>query len=207
MYNENDLKKLTENAKKKLNEQYDQDDIYGEFREEFNEIKKENNIVVNKINKDNNQNQEEDYYNEPYERLKYEMDEEEYHEEDNLMSDAAIRNNEDFLFPGGPSISELEGWKLKYEGATVYWTKISDDALDANFVFRTLNRFEYKQLIRQVSLDASQREELICETCVLFPYNYNWRNMAKREAGVPATLSQIIMQKSGFTDEYYIERL
>ncbi len=31
--------------------------------------------------------------------------------------------------------------------------------------------------------------------------------MAKKDAGIPSTLSQIIMQKSGFTEEYLIERL
>ena len=195
MYSKEELLKMTEQAKARLEKQNvqgedDTVDYYAEFREEFDETNdvedKSTSVGV-----------------ETYIPLKYEMDDDEYEEYGDIMEQASISNNEEVLFVGGPTKSELDGWKKKFENSTIYITEV----MDRMFIFRTLNRFEYKQLIRQPNLDASQREEIICETTVLFPYDYNWRSMAKDDAGIPSTLSQIIMTKSGFTEEYAIERL
>lgn len=107
------------------------------------------------------------------------------------------------LFPGGPYKSQIEAWKKEWEGYDIYVTEI----LNVNFIFRTLNRFEYKQLISLQNVDALQREEVICQTVTLWPSSYNWQKMATEKAGIPSTLSDIVMENSGFTKDYAIQVL
>ena len=106
------------------------------------------------------------------------------------------------VFEDGPGISKIQLWKKQYGISKVFHTKI----LEKHYLFRTLNRAEYEQ-IASLSLDSLTNEELICKTCVLWPLNYNYETMAKEEAGYPSTLAQIIMENSGFTNEYGIEVL
>ena len=107
------------------------------------------------------------------------------------------------IFEGGPGISQVNLWKKQFENENVYHVKI----LARHFVFRTLNRFEYKQIIAVENVDSLYREEMICRTCVLFPYNYDFKVMAVEDSGYPSTLAEIIMENSGFTKEYGIEVL
>lgn len=107
------------------------------------------------------------------------------------------------IFDGGPGISQIDLWKKQYTKEKIFHTQI----LDKHFVFRTLNRFEYKQIVAIENIDALYREEIICQTCVLWPFNYNFKKMAAEDSGYPSTLAQIIMENSGFTKEYGIEVL
>lgn len=107
------------------------------------------------------------------------------------------------IFEDGPGISQIDIWKKEYSKEKIFHTLI----LDKHFVFRTLNRFEYKQIVALENIDALYREELICQTCVLWPFNYNFKKMAAEDSGYPSTLAQIIMENSGFTKEYGIEVL
>lgn len=107
------------------------------------------------------------------------------------------------LFPGGPTVTQVESWKKQWDGYEVCLTEVCDQY----FVFRTLNRFEYKQIVALKNVDPLQREEIICETCVLWPQPYKWDNMATDKAGIPSTLSQILMERSGFSKEYSIQVL
>lgn len=107
------------------------------------------------------------------------------------------------IFEGGPGVSQVEVWKKQFDKEKVFHTLI----LDRHFVFRTLNRFEYKQIVAIDNIDALHREEIICKTCVLWPYHYNFKQMAVEDSGYPSTLAQIIMENSGFTKEYGIEVL
>ena len=113
-------------------------------------------------------------------------------------------NDEDFqIYENGPYFSQIEIWKKQYGQGHVLHTQI----IDKHFIFRTLNRFEYKQIVAMQNVDALMREEIICSTCVLHPRNYDFKLMAANEAGYPSTLSKIIMENSGFTAEYGIEVL
>lgn len=113
-------------------------------------------------------------------------------------------NDEDFqIYENGPYFSQIEIWKKQYGQGHVLHTQI----IDKHFIFRTLNRFEYKQIVAMQNVDALMREEIICSTCVLHPRNYDFKSMAANEAGYPSTLSKIIMENSGFTTEYGIEVL
>jgi len=113
-----------------------------------------------------------------------------------------IDPNDAPIFEGGPGYSKIQLWKKQYGITKVYHTKI----LDRHFLFRTLNRAEYEQ-IASLGVDSLTNEELICKTCTLFPYNYDYAAMGKDDAGYPGTLAQIIMEHSGFTNDYGIEVL
>ena len=107
------------------------------------------------------------------------------------------------VFEGGPGISQVDIWKKQYGANKVLHIQI----LERHFVFRTLNRFEYKQIVAIEGIDALYREEIICKTCVLFPFHYNFEKMAAEDSGYPSSLAKIIMENSGFTDKYGVEIL
>lgn len=107
------------------------------------------------------------------------------------------------IFPGGPTKTQIDSWKKQWDGYDIYAVEI----MEQFFVFRTLNRFEYKQLVALQNIDPLQREEIICETVTLWPRKYKWDTMATEKAGIPSSFAQIIMDKSGFTKEYQIQVL
>lgn len=111
--------------------------------------------------------------------------------------------NDTPVFEDGPGMSQVEVWKKQFTKEKIFHTQI----LDKHFIFRTLNRFEYKQIVALENIDALYREEIICSTCVLWPFNYDFKRMAAEDSGYPSTLAQIIMENSGFTKEYGIEVL
>lgn len=100
------------------------------------------------------------------------------------------------IFPGGPYQSEIASWKKQFEvdGHTVNMSPIAGE----HFIWRTLNRMEYREIMSLPNLDPLQREEVICEVCVLWPYGYNFKEMSSRKAGIPAQLAEQIMAESGF---------
>lgn len=205
MYNDKELNDLANYAKDKLNIN-NESDPYAEFRDEIDEIEKEASDKRDNVKEEERytvpKHTMDSYDNEDI-HIRNEMTYDEYQYEEEVMNEAVVENDDPQIFPGGPTKSQIDSWKNKYQNSSVYVVDVCENF----FVFRTLNRFEYKQIIRQAQLDAAQREEVICETTVLHPEGYTWKEMAKKDAGIPSTLSQIIMQKSGFTEEYLIERL
>lgn len=97
------------------------------------------------------------------------------------------------IFSGGPMQSELNSWKKQF--VEVYLTELGLEA----FIWRPLNRYEYKKITSVPNTDPLMREEMICEQCVLWPYNYTFDEMANGKAGVPALLAESIMEVSGFS--------
>lgn len=61
------------------------------------------------------------------------------------------------------------------------------------FIFRTLGRGEYKELLMDQRISDLEKEEVMCETCLLWPEQYDFQDC---DAGVPATLAQAIMKNS-----------
>ena len=51
------------------------------------------------------------------------------------------------------------------------------------------------------------REEMICEQCVLFPREYGYGTMSNDGAGIPTTLSELILSSSGFVKASIPRRL
>ena len=93
----------------------------------------------------------------------------------------------------GPTRREVEGWKERYEGR-IFFIPFDGDA----FVFRSLSRPEYREIIRDTTLTALDREELFTEKCVIFPYDFSLEKIKKSRAGIASLLSEMIMDKSGF---------
>jgi len=96
------------------------------------------------------------------------------------------------IFPNGPLRDEVEAWKEKYRA--VYFTPFDDDV----FVWRALERMEYREIISKKDLSQLDREEIFVEKCVLFPRNYTKERMTTGKAGIPSLLAEMIMDKSGF---------
>ena len=159
-----------------------QEDIYASMRDEIDEEQQYPEISYNQ----SNSSQEYDIQYNPEAEDEYYID-----------------PNDTPLFEGGPGISQIDIWKKQYKKEKIFHTQI----LNKHFVFRTLNRFEYKQIVAIENIDALYREEIICSTCVLWPFNYDFKTMAAEDSGYPSTLAQIIMENSGFTKEYGIEVL
>lgn len=114
-----------------------------------------------------------------------------------------IDNTGEELWKNGPTKSMIQLWKKQFEGHDICYVNIAD----YNFIIRTLNRHEYKSIVAIPNSNALNREEIICETVVLFPQEFSWKQMAVQKAGVPSALAEVIMKKSGFTNEYMIEVL
>lgn len=111
-----------------------------------------------------------------------------------------VKPYEELLFEDGPTVTQVKAWKKQYELYDIFVVEV----LEEMFVCRTLNRYEYKQLIVMEDTDALQREEIICNTTVLFPEDLHWGELASMKAGIPSTLSEIVMEKSGFTRDYAV---
>lgn len=193
MFDNKELEAMAKQAKSKLLEQKTSDDLYAEFREEGaveEEIQERPSIKRAPKNYDEVERTDAEISHTPSEE---DWDDEE-REETDLVNGP--------IFPGGPRPSDLQVWKKEYSDYGIYVVQITDDF----FIFRTINRYEYKQII-SLDLDQLQREEMICETCILFPTKYTWKEMYIQKAGVPSTLASIIMEKSGFTKEYAIQVL
>ncbi|CZR97751.1 MULTISPECIES: hypothetical protein [unclassified Clostridioides] len=103
------------------------------------------------------------------------------------------------LFKDGPGTIQLQTWKKKWSDYDIYMI----DILKKRFIFRTINRFEYKQLLSLQNIDTLEREEIICQTVTLWPENYDWKDKSK--AGLATSYSEVIMEKSGFTKDFVIE--
>lgn len=115
-----------------------------------------------------------------------------------------LNSYDEEVFPGGPTKSQIELWKKEWEGYDIYVIDLLDKY---SFVFRTLGRFEYKQLVSFVDINALQREESICNAAVIWPENYDYNVMSQQKAGIASTLASVIMEKSGFTQDYVIQEI
>jgi hypothetical protein len=97
--------------------------------------------------------------------------------------------------------SQIDSWKKQF-GEVLY-----ADVKGQGFIFRPLERYEYKAIIATPNSDPLIREEMICEYCVLYPQEYDFSQMAGQKAGYPAVLSELIMDHSGFTRDVKVSRL
>ena len=90
-------------------------------------------------------------------------------------------------------ISLLQYYKDLYSGHKIIYVRFSD----TDFVFRTLNRKEYKYIMAsgKPTMDV---EDAICNTCCLYPEDYEFETCGF--AGLNEYISSIIKDLSGFTD-------
>lgn len=61
------------------------------------------------------------------------------------------------------------------------------------FIYRPLGRSEFKMLIENDQLDDFQKEEILCQACVLWPEQFDFENC---EAGIPTVLTKAILKNS-----------
>jgi hypothetical protein len=102
-------------------------------------------------------------------------------------------DGEELLFPGGPSVSQVEEWKSRF-GDEIYLTEFEEEI----FLWRPITRKEYKQVMKVPNADSFYKEERICEAVILYPQNYNFMAMTAGKAGIPTLLAELVMEKSGF---------
>jgi hypothetical protein len=102
-------------------------------------------------------------------------------------------DGDEVLFPDGPKMNLVEEWKSKY--GAVYLTEFDEEV----FLWRTLTRKEYKEVMKVMQADTYYKEERICDKCILYPEGYNFLKMTHGKAGIPSLLAEQIMDKSGFT--------
>lgn len=117
------------------------------------------------------------------------LQEEEGEEQDSLMYDG---EGNELLFAGGPSLARIEEWKSQH--GDIYLTEFEEEV----FVWRSLRRKEYKEVMKINGADQFFKEERIVDKVVLYPENYNFMEMGRGKAGIPTLLSELVMEKSGF---------
>lgn len=107
------------------------------------------------------------------------------------------------IWPEGPKAGQIVAWKKQYGDVFV-----SSFSPEVHVVWRTLNRFEYRnhmkrieQMARSGQVPESEatlvNEESLCEICVLFP-KFNTETLMTEMAGLPSALAQDILEASGF---------
>lgn len=125
-----------------------------------------------------------------------EVEQEEFPEVEDLDPSAEI-------WEGGPNAGQIMTWKEKYGDVFV-----SSFTPDDHIVWRTMNRFEYRNHVKQMEQMAQTgqvttaeagliNEEAMCQICVLYP-SITPEFLATCEAGVPSSLANDILEASGF---------
>ena len=80
----------------------------------------------------------------------------------------------------------------KYDN--VFATQIDDEF----FLYRLIGRSEYQTIYEDETFSDLEKENLIVETCLLYPENYDLDNCS---AGIPSQLSSEILQSSLISDK------
>lgn len=130
--------------------------------------------------------EEQEYQN----QLRLGEDETEGSEE--VAEDLIDADGKELLFPGGPTLDKVEEWKSQY--GEIYLTEFEEDV----FIWRSLTRKEYKDVMKVERADNFYKEERICDKVVIYPETYNFMQMAQGKAGIPTLISELVMEKSGF---------
>jgi len=111
--------------------------------------------------------------------------------------------DEELIWPGGPTAGQIKLWKKEY--GDVYVTSIT---YDKHVAWRTLNRLEYKNLMKKMGqlVQAGQlteseaslwNEESISEICILYPA-FDKQSLVSEMAGLPSLIAQEVLEASGF---------
>lgn len=64
---------------------------------------------------------------------------------------------------------------------------------DEDFIFRILGRHEYKKIVNTPGATEMDMEDMVCDTCLLYPEDYDFDNAP---AGLPRELSEMILENS-----------
>lgn len=97
------------------------------------------------------------------------------------------------IFEDGPTAAKLEEWKTTYKNKVYSLNLTRKDV----FIWRPLTRKEFKEL-NALDVSPLEKEESLCEICVLWPENYTFTEIEDGLAGAPSILAEHIMETSGF---------
>lgn len=84
-------------------------------------------------------------------------------------------------------------FKEKYNNVFIY--QINDQC----FLYRTIGRKEYKDILSNKESNNFDKEEYICKLCTLYPANFDFENC--EEAGIPTELANKIIKNSMISEE------
>lgn len=79
--------------------------------------------------------------------------------------------------------------KLLGENRNVFIQKIEDDI----YIFRSIKRSEYRKIFLEEDFNDIEKEDIVCETCILYPENFNSDDA---DAGLPSKLCDLILKYS-----------
>ena len=80
-------------------------------------------------------------------------------------------------------------FKLQEEWRSVFMAKIENQV----FFYRPLGRGEYRKIATDVNLSDLQKQEVVCETCTLWPEKFDFEDCL---AGIPTELYNQILRNS-----------
>jgi hypothetical protein len=121
-----------------------------------------------------------------------------FHDEEPVEAQGPLRDEE--IYPGVYE-SDIISWKKQF--GRIWSAKVKGKV----FIYRALERFEYKMIVGTPDTNPLMREEMICETCVLYPFDYSFATMTNGRAGEPAVVSELIMEQSAFTRDIEVAEL
>ena len=81
---------------------------------------------------------------------------------------------------------------------------IEDFGESGTFIFKTMGRKDFRELMESEAINNYLKEEVVCETCVLYPENYDFGNC--EEAGLPTQLCKKIIERSMLKDSSQLEK-
>lgn len=124
-------------------------------------------------------------------------------EEEEEWDSTKMDPNEE-LWDGGPTFGTINGWKEQY--GDVFVTAVTAEKF---IVWRTLTRFEYRRLVKNLEEGLStgqvsqaeanmNNEDAIAELCILFP-PYSRVNSSSELAGLASTITAQVMEASAFS--------
>lgn len=88
---------------------------------------------------------------------------------------------------------------LYFEYADKYNKVFIDSFGDAGvFIYRTIGRKDYKEILENEKLNSCDKEEIICEICTLYPQNYDFSKC--QLGGLPTLLANRITELSLLND-------
>ena len=64
---------------------------------------------------------------------------------------------------------------------------------DYDFIYRALGRKEYRDILEDKRFNDFEKEEILCDKCLLYPYEFDWENC---DAGIPTELLKNILKNS-----------
>jgi len=92
-----------------------------------------------------------------------------------------------------PAQQQIDAWKQQY--GEVFLIAFDEDEM---YVWRPINRLEYKQMIQSVQNEAAFQEAMV-QKCVLWP-NIGPEWLAAGKAGTIPTLHAVILEGSNFLE-------